>query len=286
MKAILITGASSGIGFSTCELFIKRGYIVFGSVRTKSDAKRLNNTFGENFYSVVFDINDIESMEKAKKTIIGIVGNVNLAALVNNAGIAVLGPLEHLKINDFQRQLETNVVGTLQCIQCFLPLLGISTSNIGPKGRIINISSALGGKIGYPFYGAYCSSKHGLEALSETLRRELSIHGIFVSIIAPGGIKTPIWEKSEGDFYGLEKKKSVYGEAAKKVRKDIKKFASTGLEPETVAKKILTAVESNNPKIRYTFLREFTLTLIYFTPRKLLDWAITAYLNLRKANND
>ena len=285
MKAILVTGASSGIGFSTCALFIKKGYLVFGSVRKKSDAKRLSKSFGENFIPLIFDINDVRSIQVSQLIVKKKLRGHNLTALINNAGIAVLGPLEDIAIDDFQKQLETNIIGTLKCIQCFLPMLGTTSTNNGTKGRIINVSSALGGKIGYPFYGAYCCSKHGLEALSETLRRELSVYGITVSIIAPGGIKTPIWEKSKADFYNVAKPKSKYAKAARKVQQDIGKFASHGLKAETVALKILKAVEAKSPRIRYTFLREFTLTLIYFTPRRVLDWAITKYLNLRRHNS-
>ena len=284
LKAILITGVSSGIGLSTSKLFIEKGYTVFGSVRKKNDASHLADTLGENFIPLLFDINDSKAIKQSMIVIKEKLGKRNLNALINNAGIAILGPLEYMAVDDFRMQLETNIIGTLRCIQYFLPLLGTSEENFGPKGRIINVSSALGGKGGYPFYGAYCCSKHGLEGFSETLRRELSVHGIFVSVIAPGGIKTPIWEKSETDFYNIETPGSKYAKAAKRIRQDIRNFASNGLKPETVALKILKSVEDKNPKIRYTFLQEFTLTLIYLTPRRLLDWAVTTYLSLRKVN--
>ena len=285
MKSVVITGASSGIGFAACEKFLVQGYIVFGSVRKSSDASRLKKLFGERFIPLLFDINDKDSIMNEVKIVKKKLGENILTALVNNAGIAILGPLEFLDINDFKRQLETNVVGTLNCIQAFLPLLGSKNKKITQRrGRIINISSALGGKIGYPFYGAYCSSKHGLEGLSESLRRELAVHDIFVSIVAPGAIETPIWDKAEHAAFDQKYDQTPYKNPFKKMIADMKKIGSKGLKPEIVAKKILQAVETKKPKIRYTFISEFTLNLLYFAPRALIDRLVTRYLGLKNNN--
>ena len=280
MKTIVITGASSGIGYSTCELFLEKGYHVFGSVRKKNDAKALLKSFGSNFTPLLIDVTNNTSIQISKDIVKDRLQGANLTALINNAGIAVLGPLEYLQISAFRSQLETNLTGTLMCVQAFLPLLGTDKTCFGPPGRIINISSALGGKIGYPFYGAYCSSKHALEGLSEALRRELSVHGIKVSVIAPGAISTPIWTKAENVQVSQNFHQTPYYNAFKKMHFDLKKLAQKGLAPRTVAITILKAAEEKNPKIRYTFINELNLNLIYITPRKFLDKLITWYLGL------
>ena len=283
IKSVVITGVSSGIGLFTSEKFLKKGYLVFGSVRKKSDALRLKKHFGKKFIPLIFDVTDREKINAGVKLVKDHIGNNNLTALINNAGIAVLGPLEFINPLEFQKQIETNLVGVLNCIQAFLPLLG-STNNKPKvnKGRIINISSALGGKIGYPFYGAYCSSKHALEGFSETLRRELTAHKIFVSVIAPGAIQTPIWNKAEEKSIDEKYEGTVYESAYKKMLFDMKRLGRNGLKPDTVATKIIYAVETPNPKFRYTFISEFTLNLLYFTPRIVIDKLVTRYLGLIK----
>ena len=280
MKSVVITGASSGIGFTTCSIFLDKGYHVFGSVRTKNDAAKLEGVFSERFVPLIFDVNKKAEIEKSIAVVKAYIGKNNLTALINNAGIAVLGPLEYLNITDFRHQLETNLIGTLNCIQSFLPLLKNEIDDTQPKGRIINISSALGGKVGYPFYGAYCSSKHALEGLSESLRRELTVHGINVSIVAPGAIQTPIWDKAENVAIEEKYDNTCYTEAFQKMIADMKKLGQNGLKPETVSKKILKAVQDKKPKIRYTFISELTLNIMYLAPRRLMDKLVTRYLGL------
>lgn len=283
IKSVVITGASSGIGLSTCEKFINHEYIVFGSVRKKSDGSKLKKQLGENFIPLVFDVNNVKQIDDSVAIVKDHLDTNNLTALINNAGVAILGPLEFLDINEFKRQLETNLFGVLNCIQAFLPLLGSQRNESKETpGRIINISSALGGKIGYPFYGAYCSSKHALEGMSETLRRELAVHGIYVSIVAPGAIQTPIWDKAEKNKYFDAFDHTIYKKPFKKMANDMKKIGTNGLKPQNVATKIFRAVETKRPKKRYTFISEFTLNLLYFAPRSLIDIVVTRYLGLTK----
>ena len=283
LKSVVITGASSGIGFSTCEKFLKHEYLVFGSVRKKADALRLQKLLGPNFVPLIFDVTNKKKIYEAVSIVRNHIGINNLSALINNAGIAVLGPLELLDPINFQKQLDTNLVGTFNCVQAFLPLLGSENSNqTQKKGRIINISSALGGKIGYPFYGAYCSSKHALEGFSEALRRELMVYGIPVAIIAPGAIQTPIWSKAETSSLDKKYEGTIYNTAYKKMLSDMRNLGINGLNPEIVASKILKVVEVQNPKLRYTFIGELMLNLQYFAPRRLMDLVVTHYLGLRR----
>ena len=283
IKSIVITGVSSGIGLSACEKFLNKGYLVFGSVRKKRDASRLKKHFGKNFVPLIFDITDRKKINIGVTIVKDHIGRNNLTALINNAGIAVLGPLEFINPSDFQKQMQTNLIGVLNCTQAFLPLLG--STNKTPKnkkGRIINISSALGGKIGYPFYGPYCSSKHALEGFSEVLRRELAIHNIIVSVVAPGAIQTPIWNKAEIESFEKKYESTVYNKAFNKVIFDMKRLGANGLKSEIVAAKILQAVETRKPKLRYTFIREFMLNILYYAPQRVLDISLIQYLGLKR----
>ncbi|MEE2773421.1 MAG: SDR family oxidoreductase [Pseudomonadota bacterium] len=283
MKSVVVTGVSSGIGYDACKLFLEKGYHVFGSVRNKTDARNLSSQFSDKFTPLIFDIRDTSAIRKASKIVSEKLSGRTLSALVNNAGVANIGPLELLPSSDFREQIETNVVGTFTCIQEFLPLLHPDAIvNEAPPGRIVNISSALGGKIGYPFYGAYCASKHALEGLSETLRRELCVYGIKVIIVAPGAIVTPIWGKAEKKNFKETYSNTVYEEPFKKNMKTLKSLGAKGLSPTTVAKTILKAVEDPKPKLRYFFLKELMLTLLYYTPKSILDILICNSLGLKK----
>ena len=282
MKKVVVTGASSGIGKATCKKLIESGYFVFGSVRKKTDGDKLQNELGVNFTPLVFDVKNLSEIKIATKVVREKLSGQCLTALINNAGIAVIGPLQYLPIEDFREQVEVKLFGTLACVQAFLPLLGADQSLKGPRGRIINISSALGGKIGAPFFGAYCSSKHALEAMSETLRRELMLHGVKVSIIAPGAIATPIWDKVNPNLEQQKYKHTEYSEPLDKALALIQKLGKSGLPVETVASKIKTAVEAKNPKIKYYFFGEILLMLIYFLPAKFLVTQFSKYFGLKK----
>ena len=282
MEKVVVTGASSGIGKATCRKLIENGYFVFGSVRKKTDAEKLKNELGLNFMPLIFDVKNVSEIKSAVKVVKKNLDGQHLTALINNAGIAIIGPLRYLPIEDFREQIEVKLVGTLSCVQAFLPLLGTDPALKGPPGRIINVSSALGGKIGAPFFGAYCSSKHALESMSETLRRELMLHGIKVSIIAPGAIATPIWDKVDPKLEQQKYKNTEYSKPMIKALSLIQNLGDHGLSVEKVANKIMTAVETKNPKIKYYFFGEALLMLIYFLPSKFLDNKFSNYFGLKK----
>jgi NAD(P)-dependent dehydrogenase (short-subunit alcohol dehydrogenase family) len=196
MQSIVITGVSTGIGWGVTKLLIERGCRVFGSVRREEDAERLRREFGEPFIPLFFDVTQEEKVHAAAEQVRAQLNGETLFGLINNAGIAVGGPLMHLPTDEFRHQLEVNLVGVLIVTKAFLPLLGADRSLRGRPGRILNISS-VSGKIGYPFMGPYAASKHGLEGFSESLRRELMLYGIDVIIIGPGSVATAIWDKAE-----------------------------------------------------------------------------------------
>ncbi|MGO4214070.1 SDR family NAD(P)-dependent oxidoreductase, partial [Terriglobus sp. YAF25] len=174
-RSVVVTGASSGIGLATVKLLTRHGFHVFGTVRRQEDFHMLPSECTP----LLMDVTDEASIQPAVEEVRSALGGETLAGLVNNAGIAVHGPLTYLPIDDFRRQLEVNLVAPVRLSQVFAPLLGADRSRTGPPGRIVNVSS-VSGKLASPFLGAYAASKFGLEAVSESMRRELLLHGIDV----------------------------------------------------------------------------------------------------------
>lgn len=282
MKAVVITGVSSGIGEATCKKFLTENYLVFGSIRDANDAKRLSAKFGQNFTPLMFDVRNPNAIRKAAKIVRKKLNGQTISALINNAGIATHGPLQYMDLDEFRNQIEIKLMGTLACVQAFLPLLGSDKQLKGSPGRIINVSSALGGSIGAPFYGAYCSSKHALEVLSECLRRELTVHGIKVVIVAPGAVTTPIWRKVDQGSLLKKYSNTEYENALRKSLSSLNSFDKSGMKVEKVAEKILLATEKKNPKVKYTLIKGLVLRLLYTAPTRLVDLVFLKYYNLQK----
>jgi NAD(P)-dependent dehydrogenase (short-subunit alcohol dehydrogenase family) len=143
MPDVVITGASSGIGFAACQALIRRGFRVFGSVRTQADADRLTEQLGRQYVPLIFDVTDADSVNQVAAAVKKKVGEQRLFGLVNNAGIAVLGPLACLPVERFRQQIEVNLLGAHTVTQAFLPLLGTEPNRVGEPGRVVNISSTM-----------------------------------------------------------------------------------------------------------------------------------------------
>ena len=187
--AVVITGASTGIGQACALELDRRGFRVFAGVRSDAAAKRLESEASSRLTPLLIDVTDTALIGTAAEVVADLLNGDGLAGLVNNAGIAVGGPLEALPIDALRRQLEVNVIGQVAVTQAFLPLLRKA------RGRVVNISSINGG-LAVPYMGAYCASKFALEAITDALRLELRQWNIEVSAVAPAMIATPIWEKS------------------------------------------------------------------------------------------
>lgn len=283
MKSVVITGVSTGIGWSSAKFLLQKGYRVFGSVRKQEDAERLNREFGGNFIPLIFDVTDEAAVQAAAQTVREQLQGETLFGLVNNAGIAIAAPLIHMPTDEFRHQIEVNLVSVLIVTKAFAPLLGADRSLRGEPGRIINMSS-VGGKRGSPFLGPYVTSKHGLEGFSETLRRELILYGIDVIIIGPGPIATPIWDKAEQANASTQYQDTDYYEAGLKVERYMVKQGKKGLPPETVAEIVWTALTSPNPRVRYAIepgnpIRNFIQSLL---PKRTLDSIIAKNLGFKK----
>jgi NAD(P)-dependent dehydrogenase (short-subunit alcohol dehydrogenase family) len=279
MRSVVITGASTGIGWATAKLLLDRGFRVFGSVRKPADADRLKSEFGANFTPLLFDVTDEAAVLAAAREVRTALNGETLAGLVNNAGIAVAGPLLQVAAGEFRRQLDINVIGPIISTQAFGPLLGADPSLKGPKGRIVMISS-VAGKSGNPMTSAYTASKHAIEGLSESLRRELMLFGIDVVIVAPGAVKTPIWGKAEGvDMSGLGN--SSYAPALEKVREFTRHLGEIGLPPEKIAAVIVEALTAAHPKVRYQITPDPMRHLITgMLPKRMVDRIIAKRLGL------
>jgi NAD(P)-dependent dehydrogenase (short-subunit alcohol dehydrogenase family) len=279
MQSVVITGASTGIGWATAKLLLDRGFRVFGSVRKQADADRLGSEFGANFTPLLFDVTDEAAVLAAARQVRAALDGETLSGLVNNAGIAVAGPVLELAADAFRRQMEVNVIGPIISTQAFGPLLGSDPSLKGPKGRIVMISS-VAGKNGNPLASAYSASKHAIEGLSESLRREMMLFGIDVIIVAPGAVKTPIWGKAEEVDISVYKN-SPFFPALERIRKFMMQLGETGLPAEKIAETIADALTSAHPKVRYQVtpdpMRHLMTAVL---PKRMMDRIIAKRLGL------
>jgi hypothetical protein len=279
MQSVVITGASTGIGWATAKLLLGRGFRVFGSVRKQADADRLRGEFGANFTPLLFDVTDQAAVLAAAREVRAALRGETLFGLVNNAGIAVAGPVLELSVDEFRRQMDVNVVGPVIATQAFGPLLGSDPSLKGPKGRIVMISS-VAGKSGNPLMSAYAASKFAIEGLSESLRREMMLFGIDVIIIAPGAVKTPIWSKAEQVDISAYRS-SPFFPALERIRKFMLRLGETGLPAEKIAEAIADALTSANPQVRYQITPDPMRHLITAVlPKRMVDKIIAKRLGL------
>ena len=274
MKSILITGASTGIGLDAAEYLASKDWKVYAGVRKAEDKKRLDELH-PNIESVIFDISHNEHIDN-------FIQNVDsLDVLFNNAGIALGGPVELLPIDDIKRQFDINVISHISVTQKIIPLLRKS------KDPRILFTSSQSGYFTKPFTAVYSASKFAIEALADAMRIELSLGEpqIKVSLIEPGVIKTPIWDKSVGKAITLEKeydekRKKDYQYYIDKIAEITKEYAKTGTEVREVSKVVFKAVSAKNPCARYRVGRDAKTYyfLSKFLPYSLRDKLIRNYL--------
>jgi NAD(P)-dependent dehydrogenase (short-subunit alcohol dehydrogenase family) len=269
---VLVTGASTGIGEATALHLKELGFDSVAAVRKDEDAERLRS---RGLRTVKLDVTDAASISAARAEL----GEGPLAGLVNNAGIGIAGPLEFIPLDQLRLQLEVNVVGQVAVIQQFLPALRAG------RGRIVNLSS-IGGRFALPLVSPYSASKFALEGLSDSLRRELHGQGVDVILIEPGGVKTPIWDKSNQAATELQQQmppeaERLYGKLIERVRHAMLEIAQeSGIEAREVAEVIGTALTSNRPRTRYLVGRDAKMRAALATvlPDRLLDRAVARQL--------
>jgi NAD(P)-dependent dehydrogenase (short-subunit alcohol dehydrogenase family) len=274
MKSVLVTGASTGIGRATALRLDDKGWRVFAGVRKEGDAGSLREGGSERLIPLMLDVTDPGQIAAAAERIGSEVGTAGLDGLVNNAGIAVPGPLETLPIDDFRRQIEVNLTAHLAVTQAMLGRLRAA------RGRIV-FNTSIGGRMAFPLFGAYHAAKFGLEAVGDVFRQELRPWGIGVSIVEPGSIATPIWERGQAEVDAIgeragDAQADLYGEAIEAGRELARKTGARGIPPERVAAKIERALSARRPRTRYLVGADARgqAFLSSILPDRLVDWIV------------
>lgn len=276
-KAVVITGASTGIGRACALHFDQLGLRVFAGVRRPADAVDLQQAASAGLTPIFIDVTDQATITAAAEQVRTALNGSGLAGLVNNAGIAVGGPLEFLPAAKLKSQFEINVLGQMAVTQAFLPLLRPA------RGRVINMSS-ISGRIAMPYLGPYAASKFALEALNDSLRVELKPWGIEVICIEPGAIKTPIWHKSVNEAQAMaddlpQQAEKLYGPAMAHLVEAVMRRGEAGIPAETVAKVVAEALLAARPKTRYLVGRNAKIGALvaWLLPDRLRDWVVSRH---------
>jgi len=245
----VITGATSGIGLSTARHLVDQGWTVYAGYRKDEDGERLAAMGLPRLLPLALDVTGADSMNAAA----GRLGNElpagQLNALVNNAGIALAGPMEYLPVAELRRQFEVNVFGLVQITQLLMPFLRRA------RGRVVNIGS-VSGILPIPLMGPYSGSKFALEAISEAWRMELAPWGMHVVLVDPGAVQTPIWDKGRAWADSLETDlpeaaQSRYGRAMQRLRELTHESEQRGVPPAEVAEAVHRALTAKQPHTRY-----------------------------------
>ena len=247
----MVTGASTGIGAATCRHLAGLGLDVLAGVRRDEDAQRAES-WSPRIRAVRLDVTDPGDVAALVTEVAA--APSRLRALVNNAGVAVVGPVEALTVDDWRQQLEVNVLGQVAVTRALLPSL------IEARGRVVMISS-IGGRVAGPLFGPYSASKFAIEALTDVLRQEVGPLGVGVVAIEPGAIATPIWERGRvaGDSRWATVEPAVrhrYARLVEAVRELADRGARDGLPPEAVAEVVARALRVRRPRTRYLVGRD------------------------------
>lgn len=247
MRAVVVTGASSGIGRSCALRLDAAGWRVFAGVRSAADGDALRTAASDRLVPVLVDVTDVDAVQHLAGVVSAAVGVDGLHGLVNNAGIATGGVLEAVDLGEFRRVLEVNVTGQLAVTQRLIPLLRRG------RGRIVMMSS-IAGRSATPIMGPYAASKHALEALTDTLRLELHPWGIHVSAVEPGVIATPIWAKALVTAETVVGRYSAemlrqYGPLIDAMLAGLSKIG--GVPADRVSDAVMHALQAPRPKTRY-----------------------------------
>ena len=271
-RAVVVTGASTGIGRATVVELVGAGFHVFATVRREADAESLRSQFPEAVTPLIMDLLD-EDAVRAAGEVVNAAGP--LFGLVNNAGAALPGPLETIPIDVFRRQIEINLTAQLLVTQVMLPALHRSAETIG-DARIVMIGS-IGGRLSGPVLGGYGAAKHGLVGLSSSLRAELAPFKIKVLLIEPGAIATPIWDRGRAAGDEVQSRDSEtnarYADQIVAARKMAERLAQSGLAPSVPARVILDVLQSRNPPSRQVVGREAKViaAMVRVLPFRALD---------------
>lgn len=279
--SVLVTGSSTGIG-EACSLDLdKLGFRVFGSVRKEDDAERIAAQASERFTPVLMDVTDPQAVRQGAETIAKTVGETGLFGLVNNAGIAVPGPLECVPLDEVRRQFEVNVVGQLAVTQAVLPMIRSA------KGRVVNMGS-ISGITAPPYMGPYSASKFALQAINDALRMELRRWGIHVSIVAPDIVATPFWKKIMDSAFEMGKHlprpiRKLYKQELTVMWQTSQRADETGMGVDRVVRAVRHALTARRPKARYLVGRR-TVAACWVArnlPSRVSDWFVRRQMGMK-----
>jgi NAD(P)-dependent dehydrogenase (short-subunit alcohol dehydrogenase family) len=280
VRSALVTGSSTGIGRSTALRLDAAGWRVFAGVRREEDAESLRSEASERLVPAILDVTDQGQIASAAELIEAAVGESGLDGLVNNAGVAILGPLETIPLVDFRRQIEVNLTAQVAVTQAMLPSIRRA------RGRVVFVGS-IGGRMALPFGGPYHAAKFGIEAVADCLRQELRPWKIPVAVIEPGSIDTPIWERGERTADEMAERspaaqEELYGEAIERFRRAVRRTAERGISPDKVAGAIAHALSAGRPRTRYVVGADARVQALAAAvlPDRAFDWAAARIMRL------
>jgi len=278
-RTLLVTGASTGIGQACALTFDREGWTVFAAVRREEDGRALAARASSRLAWLLLDVTNHAQVAAARDTIEAACGDRGLDALVNNAGVAVAAPVEFVPLHDLRHQFDVNVFGLVDVTQMFIPLLRKA------KGRIVNIGS-IAGRITTPLMSPYCASKHAIEAITDALRLELHPWGIKVSVIEPGMVATPIWEKGTAQMqerlaHMPREALELYDPLIRGFGRIVRGAPRRGLPPDDVVNAVRHALESREPRPRYIVGRDAKIRFFLQSvlPRRWMDGIIHRFFD-------
>lgn len=276
-KYVLITGASSGLGKETAQKLAKEGYKIFAGVRKQEDKESLEG-LNSNITAVFLDVTSDESVNKAFEIISALTDK--LYALVNNAGIALAGPVEYIPVDILKQQFDVNVFGAIRVAQKFLPLMK------NQEAKIVNISSMSSYGI-FPFISPYCVSKRSLDMFFNSLLLECKMPDLKVVSIKPGTVRTPIWDKSlavceKNMEFLCEEGKKKYEKEFDFLIKNARKNNDEGLLPKDISNLVSKILKCKNPKLSYNIGNDsFAARMLSLLPQKVVNALVKYSLKKR-----
>ncbi len=280
-RAVLITGASSGIGAACSLNLAARGFRVYAGVRRQADGDRLAAETAGELLPVCLDVTDRAQIDAVAARIRHERGDRGLSGLVNNAGILVSSPIEFVAAEPLRRQFEVNIFGTVAVTQAVLPLLREG------HGRIVTIGS-IAGRAAPPYFGPYAATKHALEAITDSLRMELRHWRIEVSIVEPDAVATPIWGKLQSapedqSVDLVPEAKRLYGDDFAAMMEASRKMDRRGMPVDRVVRAVHHALTARRPKTRYPlgFRTRLAAWAISRIPDRIRDWYMLRELGMK-----
>jgi short-subunit dehydrogenase len=276
-KTVLITGATAGIGRHVALHLARAGYTVYATGRNQAALDSLTaEAEGTRLFAVAMDVTDAEAIERVRAQIERDTDGRGVDVLVNNAGFGQVGPMELISDEDLRRQFDTNVFGLMAVTRAF-----IGGMRVRGQGRVINVSS-IGGRVTFPFMGAYNATKYAVESMSDALRNEVAPFGIKVVLIEPGVIRSEFADRAVGSLARYRDERSPYAAVMARADDLQRQADSQAVGPECIAEAIEHAITARRPRARYVAPRRarLLLALVAVLPTRWVDAAMRAMLGL------